>query len=176
MEIGQGYPRVLRQLQQDYECWMIAPFEQTSLPPGAQHLLQERLITGKFETGNTAIPVDTFDCVFSVAVLGQLPNNPDVFENALCTINQALAPGGYSLHCVNVILKPDRISLNGALSYFGTHADPLHEFVSFDTLRNDPDLFTLSEQFYKAHWQAKTKQPYKRFGKPTVCNVLWQKA
>ncbi|MBK9332328.1 MAG: hypothetical protein IPM96_08035 [Ignavibacteria bacterium] len=62
-------------------------------------------------------------------------------------INRVLKPGGFSLHCFDVILQYSYIWTNDLLPYLFKNLDTINKFVDFETMKEDPDLFLCLKNF-----------------------------
>ena len=60
-------------------------------------------------------------------------------------------------------------------SYFFNKEKTLNEFIPLIIAELDPDLFFMSEKYYKDKWETATGISFEKFGKPFSYNILWRK-
>jgi hypothetical protein len=53
--------------------------------------------------------------------------------------------------------------------------DTFNTFVPAESVKDDPDLYYMSEAAYNKTWLHITKIPYAEFGRPVSLNILWRK-
>jgi ubiquinone/menaquinone biosynthesis C-methylase UbiE len=175
LDVGGGDSRILNFFKKEYECWNVDKLEGLGEGPKQVHVEGYRLVQDYMGNFNQEIPDGHFDFVFSISALEHTPNDPQLFYNILRDIERVLKPGGYSLHCFDIVFKKDRIWTNKLLPFLIERVNPLNPYVPWETVRHDPDLYTLSEEIYNKFWEPVTKKPYAEFGKVTSYNILWQK-
>ena len=90
-------------------------------------------------------------------------------------IDRLLKPGGYSLHCFDVIWRKDGVWSNELLYYMDGRAPVLNPLIPWSEVTADPDLYVKSRSAYDALWRPLTNQTYEEFGRPFSYNLLWQK-
>jgi len=171
LEVGGADSRILSYFKNRYECWYLDKNEFTDKNSGNDIKLIKDYI-GKF---NTELKDEYFDLVFSISALEHVPtDDPKVLKDVTEDINRVLKPGGFSLHCFDVILQYSYIWTNDLLPYLFKNVDTINKFVDFETMKEDPDLFLMSEKAYNKYWKNDVKHPYVGF-KPLSYNILWQK-
>ena len=87
-----------------------------------------------------------------------------------------LKPGGYSLHLFDVRFLPDGGFWTNKLVHriFET-TKTLNQWIPPEEIKDDPDLYVMSEQIYNKNWLPVTKREYSKFGRPSSLNILWRK-
>ncbi len=185
-EVGGGKSRILKHFKNDYECWNLDRLEgernsdyvSEGLGNGPVSFDSSGFRWVKDYIGyfNKKLPSNYFDFVFSISALEHVPDDQEKYLNDIKDdINRILKPGGYSLHCFDVVIKPDRIWANKLLLFLFRNQKTVNPFIALGGLENDPDLYIMTEDGYQKNWQASTKQSYGDFGKPLSYNILWQK-
>jgi glycosyltransferase involved in cell wall biosynthesis len=175
LEIGGDESRIIAELEHTYECWNIDKLEGLGSGPLAVKTRGYKLVRDYMGCFNRELPDDYFDLIFSISALEHVPEDETTFRNICLDIDRVLKPGGYSLHCFNVILKKDSAWTNQFVPFlFGFHLTS-NRFVPLSNLYDDPDLWAMSEAAYSRHWADITKISYDEHGKPASYNVLWQK-
>ncbi|MEG3895513.1 glycosyltransferase [Microcoleus sp. SVA1_B6] len=176
LEVGGGNSRVIEALKQDYECWNIDKFEGSGNGPReANTTTGYRLIFDYMGHFNAELPSNYFDCVFSISALEHVPETEETFKNICDDINRVLNPDGFSLHCFDIVIKKDSVWTNAFLYYIFKHIKLQHEMIPFTQMKEDPDLYVMSEFAYNGMWEPVTQCTYEDFGKPLSYNVLWKK-
>ena len=97
------------------------------------------------------------------------------FLNICRDIDRVLKPGGFSLHTFDIVIKKDTVWSNQLLTYMFKNYSTCNNFISYESLSDDPDLYTMSESAYAHFWQPVTGKNYADFGNPVSYNILWQK-
>lgn len=176
LEVGGGYSRIIEAFRHYFECWNLDKFAGNGngptvpkVVPGT-HLVMDYL--GNF---NGELPDNYFDCVFSISTLEHVPEEQTVFNNIVDDIQRVLCPGGYSVHCFDIVIRNDNVWTNGLLPHLFENVKTINPWVDFSVMVSDPDLYVLPEQYYSKSWQAITGKTYHEFGKPLSYNVLWRK-
>lgn len=175
LEVGGGDSRVLKALKHDYECWNVDKLEGlgnglTEVKPDGYRMVQAYLVDFSKE-----LPDRYFDLVFSISALEHVE---EVEQNFICICNdmdRVMKPGAYSLHCFDVVAKPDSVWTNHLLPFLYQRYETRNRFIPFDQMMQDPYLYCMTEAAYERGWRNITKVPYKEFGRPLSCNILWQK-
>ena len=175
LEVGGADSRILSYFKDKYECWNIDKLEglgfgMTDVKSRGYTLVKDYM--GEF---NKELKDEYFDLVFSISALEHVPNDdPKVLKNVTDDINRVLKPGGLSMHCFDVILQYAYIWTNDLLPYMFKNEDTVNKFIDFETMKEDPDLFLMSEKAFNKTWKSNVNQPYAGF-KPLSYNILWQK-
>jgi glycosyltransferase involved in cell wall biosynthesis/radical SAM superfamily enzyme YgiQ (UPF0313 family)/ADP-heptose:LPS heptosyltransferase/ubiquinone/menaquinone biosynthesis C-methylase UbiE len=176
LDIGGGNSRILKHLKNEYECWNLDKLEGRGSGPASIDSTGYRLVKDYIGNFNKELPDNYFDFVFSISALEHVPDdNPDYLGNIRDDIERILKPGGYSLHCFDVVIKKDSVWTNKLLPFLCQNLKMITPFVPFEELERDPDLYVMTEKAYQKGWQSTTKKTYLDFGKPLSYNVLWQK-
>lgn len=183
LDVGGGAnSRILNYFKDDYECWNVDKLEGVGTRGRTTELSKinvayHRLIHDYIGNFNKDLPDNYFDFVFSISALEHTPSEDKEFLEAIRDdINRVLKPGGYSLHCFDVVIKKDSVWTNKLMPFLFQDLETINTFVPLEKLEEDPDLYILTEQAYRARWQKITKQTYQDFGLPLSYNILWQKA
>jgi ubiquinone/menaquinone biosynthesis C-methylase UbiE len=176
LDIGGGNSRILRYFKGSYEGWNIDKLEGCGHGPLKLDTSAFRLVQDYMGNFNADLPDDYFEFVFSISALEHVPqDDPSLFKRILDDINRVIKPGGFSLHCFDIVIRKDKIWSNNLLTHIFRHTETLNEFIPFEHIRNDPDIFTLSKKVYNKNWLPRTHRTYEEFGKPLSYNVLWKK-
>ncbi|MDQ3021256.1 MAG: class I SAM-dependent methyltransferase [Bacteroidota bacterium] len=176
LDVGGGDSRILKHFNKDYECWNIDKLEGLGNGPTDIKAPNIRLVYDYMGSFNPELPDNYFDLVFSISTLEHVPLDDLVaYENILKDINRVLKPGGYSVHCIDVVWQEPIVWTNQILPYFFKNEKIINEFVPPLSVKEDPDLFIMSEEYYARTWQFTTGKTYESFGKPLSYNFLWMK-
>ncbi len=176
LEVGGGNSRVIEALKSDYECWNLDKFEgEGNGPREVKNAKNYRLVFDYIGNFNRELPDNYFDCVFSISTLEHLPEDEATFKNVCEDLNRVLKPGGFSLHCLDVVIKKDSVWSRGILPYMFDNIQTLHQKIPFEEMKQNADLYVMSKAAYDRGWRSLTKQSYEEFGKPVSYNILWQK-
>ncbi len=175
LEVGGGDSRILAHLAQQYECWNIDKFEGVGSGPRIAKAADYRIILDYMGAFNSELPDEYFDFVFSISALEHTPQKPENYSNILNDINRVLKPGSWSLHCFDVVFKPDGFWTNPFLPYLFEHAQPVCPMPDPAKMERDPDLYVMSRAAYNRGWNTTTGKTCEDFGRPTSINILWRK-
>ena len=175
LEVGGGKSRILNALKHDYECWNIDKLEGRGSGPTAVNASGYRLVKAYMGEFSEELPDHYFDLVFSISALEHVEDEKKTFQNICLDIDRVLKPGGYSLHCFDIVLKQDKVWTNKLLPYMFENCETNNSFIPLEKLKDDRDLYFMSKQAYVRDWQQITKQSYEEFGKPVSYNILWKK-
>jgi glycosyltransferase involved in cell wall biosynthesis/ADP-heptose:LPS heptosyltransferase/lipopolysaccharide biosynthesis regulator YciM/ubiquinone/menaquinone biosynthesis C-methylase UbiE len=175
LEVGGGDSRVLKALKYDYECWNIDKLE--GLGSGLTNVTPDeyRMIKAYMGDFSKELPDRYFDFVFSISALEHVQENEENFNNICRDMDRIMKPGAFSLHCFDVIAKPDSVWTNSLLPFLFHRYETLNRFTPFEMMVRDPSLYCMSESAYNNGWKQTTQQNYQNFGKPLSYNVLWNK-
>jgi glycosyltransferase involved in cell wall biosynthesis/ADP-heptose:LPS heptosyltransferase/tetratricopeptide (TPR) repeat protein/ubiquinone/menaquinone biosynthesis C-methylase UbiE len=176
LDIGGGDSRILKHLKDEYECWNLDKLEGLGNGPVGVNSTGYRLVRDYIGNFNKELPDGYFDFVFSISALEHVPDdNQDYLRNIRDDIERILKPGGYSLHCFDIVIKKDSVWTNKLLPFLCQNLKTITPFVPLEELELDPDLYVMTEKSYQKRWQHITKKSYTEFGKPLSYNILWQK-
>jgi ubiquinone/menaquinone biosynthesis C-methylase UbiE len=177
LEVGGGDSRILRYFsKKQYECWNIDKLEGLGNGPKSLQNISYRFVQDYIGNFNQELPDAYFDFVFSISALEHTPpDDPVLFSNIFADLQRVLKPGGYSLHCFDIVIQNNKVWTNPLLPYLFEHVNTCNTFIPFETMQHDSDLFTLPEELYQKNWEPITKRAYREFGQPTSYNILWQK-
>jgi ubiquinone/menaquinone biosynthesis C-methylase UbiE len=177
LDIGGGDSRILKRLKNDYECWNIDKLEGVGGGPVKADTTGFKLVRDYMGNFNKELPDNYFDLVMSISTLEHVPNNDTkVYENILKDINRVLKPGGYSLQLIDILLHTaDKNWVHPILPYFFKNEKVINKFVPFSEIFNDPQLYKVSEKFYKDRWEKIYKKSLAEFGTDVNYSLLWRK-
>jgi glycosyltransferase involved in cell wall biosynthesis len=175
LEVGGGESRIIAAIENRYECWNIDKLEGLGNGPLAIRPKGHRLIRDYMGNFNRELPANYFDLVFSISTLEHVPEDEATFRNICLDIDRVLKPGGYSLHCFDIIVRNDGVWTNRLLPFISGFFNTLHRFVPLSELRAHPDLWGMSQLAYERGWAHVTKKSYAEHGMPVSYNVLWRK-
>ncbi len=175
LEVGGADSRILAYFKNRYECWNIDKLEGVGFGLKDIGIKDYKLVKDYMGNFNKELPDNYFDLVFSISALEHIPNeDPKILKDVAEDINRVLKPGAFSLHCFDVILLYSVVWTNDLLPYLFNTQNPINKFITFEEMKEDPDLFLMSESAYNKTWKDNVKQPYVGF-KPLSYNILWQK-
>lgn len=176
LDVGGGNSRIIARMKKEYSCWNLDKLEGIGNGPRQLKVEGYRLVEDYIGNFNPELPDRHFDFVFSISTLEHVTDHdPQSLKNILDDLNRVLKPGGYSLHCVDSIIKPDRLWANRLLRYIFENEATLNDFIGYEELKTEPDLLVLPAAVYNKHWLPLTRKPYADFGRPITINVLWKK-
>lgn len=177
LEIGGGNSRVLEKLAKTYECWNIDKLEGLGNGPTiVRHQSCYNIIRDYIGNFNRELKDEYFDFVFSISALEHTPHDDDgLFSNILMDINRVLSPGGFSLHCFDLVMHENSIWTNPFLPYLFDNSLALNKFIPLSELLIDDDIYVMTKHAYDKCWKSITQKTYELFGKPFSYNILWRK-
>ena len=176
LDVGGGDSRILKHLASTYECWNIDKLEGLGNGPRNIGNVPYKLVHDYMGNFNTELPDNYFDFVFSISVLEHLqPQEDEVFDNVINDINRVLRPNAFSLHLIDVVFKADGFWINGIIHRIFERVNTLNNYVSYETMQDNTDLYFMSKAVYEKTWINITKKPYSKFGRPSSLNILWRK-
>jgi len=175
LEIGGGESRVLNAIHADYECWNIDKMEGVGNGPTTTKSNNYRLVRDYMGSYSPELPDNYFDFVFSISALEHVEEKEDIFQNVCRDIDRVLKPGSYSLNLFDVLIRKDDVWSNGLLPYMFERYSTNNPLIPFDQLRNDADLYSMTEASYSRLWKPLTKKTFADFGRPISYNILWKK-
>ncbi|MBN1224347.1 MAG: methyltransferase domain-containing protein [Candidatus Aminicenantes bacterium] len=176
LDIGGGNSRILRYFKDGYEGWNIDKLEGCGHGPLKIDTSAFRFVQDYIGNFNTDLPDDYFEFVFSISALEHVPqDDPALFQRILEDINRVIKPGGFSLHCFDIVIRENKVWSNDLLTTIFRKTKTLNAFIPFEHILNDPDIFVLSRKVYNKNWLPRTHKTYEEFGKPLSYNVLWKK-
>ena len=175
LEVGGCDSRVLKALKYDYECWNVDKLE--GLGSGLTDVTPDgyRMIKAYMGDFSEDLPDGYFDFVFSISALEHVEESEENFNNICRDMDRVMKTGAFSLHCFDVVAKPDSVWTNSFLPFLFRRYETINRFAPFEMMERDPSLYAMSEFAYNRGWINITKIPYKDFGRPLSCNILWQK-
>jgi SAM-dependent methyltransferase len=175
LEIGGGNSRIIQFLKSRYECWNLDKLEGQGFGPRSIQNPEGYFLVRNFIGEFSPLLSDNyFDCVFSISVLEHIPVYDDNFERVVRDINRVLKPGGFSIHCIDIILNEKQFLTNPILDYLYDHLRIINPLIPLSQIKSDPDLWVLPRYSYYTRWVSHTRQLYWQFGRPFSYNVLWQ--
>ena len=177
LEIGGADSRIIQSLKHEFEFWNLDKLE--GLGHGPRSLASDQgftLVKDYIGAFNTALPEAGFDCVFSISTLEHVPEDPQTAQNIYLDIQRLLKPGGFSLHCMDIVLRGDSLWANPILDALYAQAPIVNPRIPDRQILQDASLWTLPAFAYYTRWMSQTRQTPARFGRPTSYNFLWIKA
>lgn len=175
LEVGGGDSRVLKALNSSYECWNVDKLEGVGNGPliveGAEYKFVEEYI-GDF---SEKIPNNYFDFTFSISALEHVKEDETVFYNILSDLDRIMKTKTMSLHCFDIVVKPESVWSNIFVNYIFDRITTLNKFSPFQDIRQDDDAFYVSEATFSSLWEPIVKKNFIEFGRPMSYNILWEK-
>lgn len=176
LEVGGGNSRIIRHFANIHECWNIDKLEGCGNGPTEVSIPGMRLVQDYIGNFNKQLPDNYFDLVFSISALEHVPDkDPSLFHNIKNDINRVLKPNGLSLHCFDIVIKSHYMWTNKLLPFLFRETSPVNNFIKFDDVLKDKDIFFMSKKAYDAFAKRHTKIEYEEFGKLMSYNILWVK-
>jgi len=177
LDVGGGDSRILRHFAKTHDCWNIDKMEGVGNGPKQGGKFPYKLVLDYMGNFNAELPDSSFDFVFSISVLEHTPEDQETFDNIINDINRVLNPGGYSLHLFDVLFKHNGgMWANKFVHRIFNTMDTLNKFIPPESVKDDPDLYTMTEYAYNQTWFHTTKREYAEFGRPASLNILWRKS
>jgi glycosyltransferase involved in cell wall biosynthesis/ubiquinone/menaquinone biosynthesis C-methylase UbiE len=177
LDVGGGCSRILDYFSETYDCWNIDKMEGMGNGPKQVDKFPYRLILDYMGNFNPELPDNSFDFVFSISALEHTPEDEENFNNIIKDINRVLKPGGYSLHLFDVkFISDGGFWTNKIVHTIFNTVNTINKWTDPETVKDDPDIYYMSESVYNKTWIHTTKQEYAIFGKPASLNILWRKA
>ena len=175
LEVGGCDSRVLKALKNDYECWNVDKLE--GLGNGLTEVAVDgyRMVQAYLGDFSEELPDGYFDFVFSISALEHVEESEENFNNICCDMDRVMKPGAFSLHCFDVVAKPDSVWTNSFMPFLFRRYKTINQITPFELMLRDPSLYCMAESAYNRGWINITKVPYTDFGRPLSCNILWQK-
>ncbi|MGD0038765.1 MAG: glycosyltransferase, partial [Bacteroidota bacterium] len=176
LEIGGGDSRIISALKNQYEFWNIDKLEGVGNGPFAIRDMEGfHFVKDYIGAFNTSLPDSYFDFVFSISVLEHVDQKKEVYESVISDIDRVLKPGGFSLHCFDIVMKNSNVWSNQFLYYMYEHTSVLNPSKQWTEVMNDADLYYMSREAYDQYWMSATHKSYEDFGKPFSYNILVRK-
>ena len=175
LEIGGGESRIILLLKQSYEIWNLDKLEGQGFGPKRLMDTSEfKLIKDFIGSFNKEIPDNYFDLVFSISTIEHIPDDENTVVNVLEDIQRILKPGGYSIHCIDAFLFPDRFYVHPLVQKVLNEKKSFNDTLDFNLISTDLDLWVLPKFAYYTRWYHLTRQSINDLGHPFSINVLWQ--
>ncbi|MDQ6809210.1 MAG: class I SAM-dependent methyltransferase [Verrucomicrobiota bacterium] len=180
LEVGGGEPIVSSLLAElGYDVTLVDPYNgllghgPTDYEEYCAAFPNVRIVRDYFRSGTPAIAGEQFDAIFSVSVLEHVMPH----LGAICFegIRDHLSPGGYSVHCFDLVLEGARAHLHrdsaarlleSQAALGGTTPEDVDVLLS--RIRNDLETFYLSPQ---GHQQWRGNKAYDEFPFRKVVSV-----
>ena len=176
LDIGGGDSRILRHFRNIHECWNIDKLEGVGNGPTNIDTSSFRIVYDYMGNFSDELPDNYFDLVFSISTLEHVPaGEPETYKNIMNDINRVLKPGGFSVHCIDVVLKDEYQWTNDVLPFFFENAGVVNKFIPLHALLEDSDLFHMSEKYFERSWKVTTGKSFSQFGRPVSYNLMWVK-
>ncbi len=140
-----------------------------------------RLVRDYMGNFSSELPEGYFDFVFSISSLEHVPygkaEHRELHKNICLDIDRVLKPGGMSLHCFDITVSRIKKCWTNDLAPFMAHCFPNESIsVSLDNIAKDPQLFTVSEQYFNSVWKQHPAVSWNyEDGKPSSWNIMWRK-
>jgi len=176
LDVGGGLSRILKYFARTHDCWNIDKLEGIGNGPKDIGSVPYHLIRDYMGNFNPWLPDNHFDFVFSLSALEHVPeDNPALFDRIIDDINRVLKPGGYSLHLFDVIFKRNGFWTNKFIYHIFDRVKTVNRFIPPDEIRDDPDLYCMSESAYNKTWFKTIQKAYLDHGRPSNITILWKK-
>ncbi|MEO6693950.1 MAG: class I SAM-dependent methyltransferase [Ignavibacteria bacterium] len=181
LDVGGGDSRILRHFKYDYECWNIDKLEGIGHGPRQIDSSGFRLVQDYIGNFNDELPDNYFDLVFSISTLEHIPlDNYEIYGNILSDINRVLKPESFSIHCIDhttdlLLGIETNVWTNPIIPFFFENQKMINDYIPLEIAERDPELFFMSEKYYKENWELATGKKFEEFGKPFSYNLLWKK-
>jgi glycosyltransferase involved in cell wall biosynthesis len=173
LEIGGGDSRILRRLQADYECWNLDKLEGLGNGPTHVGTGAFKLVRAYIGSFSPELPDGYFDFAFSISALEHVEETEDTYRKICDDIARVLKPGGWSLHCFDIVATKTGVWTNGLLPFIFKHIRTENRFAPLEQIYRDPFTYAMSEASYNRYWRGVTRVPYRDHGLPLSYNVLW---
>lgn len=106
LEVGGGNSRVAQLLGRNNEVWLVDGFEgKDGGPAKAPTLPGVKIVLGYMGQNLKEVPSNYFDYVFSISVVEHVPT--DKYADCFRDISRVLAPGGRTIHAIDLYLFDD---------------------------------------------------------------------
>lgn len=176
LEIGGGHSRIIQLLHDTYAFWNLDKLEGVGFGPKSPydadgHILVQDYI-GAF---SPELEDHSFDFIYSISTIEHLPEDEETVTRCLADMDRLLAPGGSCLHCVDAILKPDKLEVHPLLQQALSENKTAKTNLSFETISKDADLWKLPFYTYYTRYFHLTKERLKNFGQPITINIYWKR-
>ena len=178
LDVGGGYSRILKALQNDYECWNVDKMEGMGNGPVGVGSTPYRLVRDYLGNFNPELPDDYFDLVFSISSLEHTPEkSPELYRNICDDLDRVLKSGGYSFHCLDAIWNPDTgwQWLVDMIDYMQERYPVIAGRYDLDVIKTDPDIYFMNEASYNSTWSKKCDLTYRELGRPYSIQLLWHR-
>jgi len=178
LEIGGGDSRSIRWLKHRYEFWNLDKLE--GVGNGLTNLYDMsgfKLVCDYIGSFSEELMDGYFDGIFSISVMEHVPRDQSTMVNIRDDIQRLLKPGGYSMHCLDAVIKKTGFWIHPSLDFFYDSENIINPRICEEAIRNDPDLWGMTEAGYYKHWAGSCKNMnYESFGIPISYNLFWRKA
>ncbi|HEY3490042.1 MAG TPA: glycosyltransferase [Candidatus Deferrimicrobiaceae bacterium] len=179
LDIGGGNSRILRHFKDAYECWNLDKLEGVGNGPRTVEASGYRLVSDYIGNFNAELPEEYFDFVFSISTLEHVPSgleaNRELYKNICIDIDRVLKPGGFSLHCFDIMLSSGRNWGHEFMEFMAANcmADP--PGTTLEEMARDPERYVISRRFFEDYWKPPAVEWKYDDGMPSSCNLFWRK-
>lgn len=177
LEAGGGTSRIIRHCKERYECWNADPLEGLGSGPLDIDTTGFRLVREYIGKYSPELPDAYFDFVYSISALEHTPgNDPALRESIRLDLDRVLKPGGYSLHCLDCLLRSDNhFWMNPLLPHLFAKTTTRQKAIGQTPGRPREKIFFMPESVYNQHWRQLSNRSYEENGWPFSVNILWRK-
>lgn len=180
LDIGGGDSRILKYFKDNYECWNIDKLEGVGNGPLSVVHDGYNLVRDYIGNFNDKLPENYFDFVFSISTLEHVPDGRDthkeLYKNICLDIDRVLKPSGISLHCFDITISDNNHCwTNEFVAFMSEYFAITSLYVPIEEVARDPELYVISECFFKDYWTLPNVNWKYEDGKPSSQNLLWRK-
>ncbi|MYL83379.1 glycosyltransferase [Desulfovibrio aerotolerans] len=174
LEIGGGVARLGHALAARFDYTNLDPLAGCgSGPTSAPAEYPGRLVRAALGEFSSALANASFDAVFSVSALENVPDDPDGWRDLTADLARLARPGGLHLHLFDVVARPDGPWTCGFLPYLLARLGRRDELIPFHEIAADPDWHHLSQAAYERNWLPVTGVPFAAFGRAFSWNLFF---
>ncbi len=179
LDIGGGDSRILRHFKDEYECWNLDKLEGVGNGPRSVEASGYRMVSDYIGNFNAELPEEYFDFVFSISTLEHVPSgletNRELYRNICIDLDRVLKPGGFSLHCFDILLSSGTCWANEFMDFMAVNCMADAPGITLEEMERDPERYVISRKFFDDYWKLPAVDWGYDAGMPSSCNVFWKK-